>query len=83
MRGPDREAVQMSYQERADVPTQAGRKTSSVIMIAALIDLLVILPYSYWRFRSHPLALTVAVALEGTGILVLLGIALYLRRRGS
>jgi ABC-type proline/glycine betaine transport system permease subunit len=63
---------------------RAGRrKASSVIMMVALLDLLVILPYSYWQFSSHRLALAVVAALEAIGVLVLSGIALYLRRRGS
>jgi hypothetical protein len=52
-------------------------------MMAALVDLLVIVPYSYWRLNGHRLVLSIACAVEGIGVLSLLGIALYLRRRGS
>ena len=66
------------------VPRVAGGlKTSSAILMAALVDLLVIVPYSYWRLSGHRLALIIAYAVEGVALLSLLGIALYLRRRGS
>jgi hypothetical protein len=48
-----------------------------------LVDLLVIVPYSCWRLSGHRLALIIACAVEGVGMLSLLGVALYLRRRGS
>jgi hypothetical protein len=60
-----------------------GRKTSGVIMMAALLDLLVIVPYSYWRLKDHRLVLIIATAVEGIAVLSLLVIALHLRRRGS
>jgi hypothetical protein len=60
-----------------------GLKTSSVILMAVLVDLLVIVPYSYWRLSGNRLALIIAFAVEGVGMLSLLGIALSLRRRGS
>jgi hypothetical protein len=56
---------------------------TSAILMAALVDLLVIVPYSYWRLSGHRLALIIAYAVEGVALLSLLGIALYLRRRGS
>jgi hypothetical protein len=67
----------------AGVPRAGGLKTSSVVMMAALVDLLVIVPYSYWRLNGHRLVLSIACAVEGIGVLSLLCIALYLRRRGS
>jgi hypothetical protein len=67
----------------AGVPRAGGLKTSSVIMMAALVDLLVIVPYSYWRLNGHRLVLITACSVAGIGALSLLGIALYLRRRGS
>jgi hypothetical protein len=51
--------------------------------MAVLVDLLVIVPYSYWRLSGNRLALIIAFAVEGVGMLSLLGIALSLRRRGS
>ena len=74
----------MTDRKPADAPRAAGGlKTSSVILMAVLVDLLVIVPYSYWRFSGHRLALILAFAVEGVGMLSLLGMALYLRRRGS
>lgn len=70
-------------QKPAGVAGAGGRKASSVIMLAALVDLLVIVPYSYWRLHSHQLAMIIACLIEGIGMLSLLGIALSLRRRGS
>jgi hypothetical protein len=65
------------------VPRASGLKASGVITMAALVDLLVVAPYSYWRLNGHRLALIITCAVEGMGVLSLLGIALYLRRRGS
>ena len=74
----------MTDHKPADVPRAAGGlKTSSVILMVVLVDLLVIVPFSYWRLSGHQLALIIAYAVEGAGMLSLLGIALYLRRRGS
>lgn len=67
----------------ADMPRTGLRKTSNVIMFAVLVDLLVIVPYSYWRLNSHRLALIIVYAVEGIALLSLLGVALHLRRRGS
>jgi len=53
------------------------------MLLVALVDLLVIVPYSYWRFSSHRLELIIVCAVEGAAMLSLLGVALYLRRRGS
>lgn len=74
----------MTDHKPAGVPGAAGGlKTSSVILMVLLVDLLVIVPFSYWRLSGHRLALIIAYAVEGGGMLSLLGIALYLRRRGS
>jgi hypothetical protein len=74
----------MTDHKPAGVPRAAGGlKTSSVILMVVLVDLLVIVPFSYWRLSGHRLALIIAYAVEGAGMLSLLGIALYLRRRGS
>jgi hypothetical protein len=54
-----------------------------MLLLTALLDLLVILPYSYWRFSSHHLELIIVCAVEGAGVLSLLATALYLRRRGT
>jgi hypothetical protein len=52
------------------VPGAAGGlKASSVILMAVLVDLLVIVPYSYWRLSGHRLALIIACAVEGAGML--------------
>ena len=56
------------------------RKSSSVIMMVAVVDLLVIVPLTYWWL--HGLGMIIAGAIEVTGILALLGLALHLRRRG-
>ena len=74
----------MTDHKQGGVPRAAGGlKTSSVILMVVLVDLLVIVPFSYWRLSGHGLALIIAYAVEGAGMLTLLGIALYLRRRGS
>jgi hypothetical protein len=73
----------MTDHKPAGVPRAGGLKTSSVIMMAVLVDLVVIVPYSYWLLHRHRLALIIAYAVEGIGMLSLLGITLYLRRRGS
>lgn len=51
-------------------------------MLAAFVDLVVMVPYSYWRLNGHQLTLTIAYAVEGIGFVTLLGIALYMRRQG-
>jgi len=61
-------------------PPTRTRKASSVIMVVALVDCLLVVPYSYWRL--HGLDRIIATALEGIGVLTLLGMALYFRRRG-
>lgn len=73
----------MTDRKPADVPGAGLRKTSNAIMLAVLMDLLVIVPYSYWRLHGHRLDLIIAWAVEGIGILSLLGMALYFRRRGT
>jgi hypothetical protein len=54
-----------------------------VFLMVVLFDLLVLVPYTYWRLHRHPLALIIAYAVEGVGMLLLLYAALQLRRRGS
>ncbi len=61
----------------------AGLRASSVMMFAALLDLVVIVPYSYWRLSGHKLAMIIALAIEGVGVLSLLGVAIRLRRLGT
>ena len=73
----------MTDQKPTSAFSAGGLKTSRMIMIAALSDLLVIVPYSYWRLRDHRLILIVVTSVEGIAVLSLLVIALYLRRRGS
>jgi hypothetical protein len=74
----------MTGHKPGGVPRAAGElKASSVILMVVLVDLLVIVPFSYWRLSGHRLALIIAYTVEGVGMLSLLGIALYLRRRGS
>jgi hypothetical protein len=52
-------------------------------MMVVLVDLLVIVPYFYWRVNGHRLALIIGFAVEGIALVSLLGVALLLRRGGS
>jgi hypothetical protein len=74
----------MTNRGPADAP-RAGAvlKPSSLMLLVALVDLLVIVPYSYWRFSGHRLELIIVCAVEGAAMLSLVGIGLYLRRRGT
>lgn len=73
----------MNDHKPAGVPRAGGLKPSSLLLTVALVDLLVIVPYSYWRLNDHRLVLVIAYAVEGIALLSLLGIGLHLRRRGS
>jgi hypothetical protein len=73
----------MTDDERVSAARAGALKTSRAIMLAALVDLLLIVPYAYWRLSSHRLALIIVMAVEGVGILTLFGLALHLRRRGA
>jgi hypothetical protein len=73
----------MTDQKPTGAFSAGGLRTSRVIMIAALLDLLVIVPYSSWRLRDHQLILIIVTSIEGIAVLSLLVVALYLRRRGS
>jgi hypothetical protein len=53
------------------------------MLMVALVDLVVIAPYLFWRLSSRHLALIIACAVEGVALLSLVGTGLYLRRRGS
>jgi hypothetical protein len=72
----------MTEDKPVSVAGAGALKTSRAIMFAALADLLLVVPYAYWRLSSHELALIIVMAVEGIGILTLLGLALRLRRRG-
>jgi hypothetical protein len=72
----------MTDPEPVGAPRGGWRRTSTVIVLAAIFDLLVLLPYTYWRLHTHGLAFAIAAVVEGVGVLSLLGIALSLRRRG-
>jgi hypothetical protein len=74
----------MTDHKPANAPAAADRrKASNVFLMVVLFDLLVLVPYTYWRLHRHPLALIIAYAVEGVGMLLLLYAALQLRRRGS
>lgn len=73
----------MTDHEPADVPRAARFRPSSLILVVVLVDLLAIVPYSYWRLNGHRLILIIAFAVEGVALLSLLGTALHLRRRGN
>jgi hypothetical protein len=73
----------MAEDKLAGAARTGALKTSRAIMFAALVDLLVIVPYAYWRLSSNRLALIIVMAVEGIGILTLFGLALHLRRRAS
>jgi hypothetical protein len=74
----------MTDHEPGDAPRTAGAlRPSSLLLMVALVDLVVILPYSYWRFSSDRQEMIVVCAIEGVGVLSLLCVALYLRRRGT
>jgi hypothetical protein len=70
-------------QKPVGVPRAGGRKPSSVLVLVVLVDLLVIVPYSYWRLHDHRPVLIAVYAVQGIALLTLLGIALHLRRRGT
>ena len=74
----------MTDHEPADGPRAAGGlRPSNVLLLTALLELVVIVPYSYWRLGSHRLALIITCAVEGVAMLSLLALGLYLRRRGT
>jgi UPF0716 family protein affecting phage T7 exclusion len=67
-----------------DVPRAAGAlRPSSLLLMVALVDLVVIVPYLFWRLSSHHLALIIACAVAGVALLSLVGLGLRLRRRGT
>jgi len=72
----------MAEQMPEETPKTGRLKESRAILIVALIDVVVIAPYTFWRLSSHRLGLVIAYAGEGVALLSMLGIALYLRRRG-
>jgi hypothetical protein len=73
----------MTDDKPAGMPRAGRLKPSSLLFTVALVDLLLIVPYSYWRLNGHRPLLIIVFAVEGIGILSLLGIGLSLRRRGS
>jgi hypothetical protein len=68
----------------ADAPVAFDRrKASNAFLMVVLFDLLVVVPYTYWRLHRHAPVLIITYAVEGVGMLLLLYVALHLRRRGN
>jgi len=72
----------MTDQESVSAPKRRLSRSSSVIMFAAIADLVVVLPCTYWLLNDHGLAVTIVLIVEAIGTLSLLGIGLRLSRRG-